>query len=65
MMNRIMMPIIPSFGGSQPVDEELYLTDALTRESVSFIERHAEKPFCLLVAYNAVHSPLQGGGLRI
>ncbi|MDG1072346.1 MAG: sulfatase-like hydrolase/transferase [Akkermansiaceae bacterium] len=50
----------PIVRGSQPVDEELYLTDALTRESVSFIERHGEKPFCLLVAYNAVHSPLQG-----
>ena len=50
----------PIVRGSQPVNEELYLTDALTRESVSFIERHAEKPFCLLVAYNAVHSPLQG-----
>lgn len=50
----------PIVRGSQPVNEELYLTDALTREAVDFIDRHAEKPFCLLVAYNAVHSPLQG-----
>ncbi len=44
----------------QPVDEQEYLTDAFTRESVRFIDRHQDKPFFLLVAYNAVHSPLQG-----
>ena len=50
----------PIVRGGQPVDEQEYLTDAFTREAVSFIERHNDKPFFLLVAYNAVHSPLQG-----
>ena len=45
---------------SQPVDEQLYLTDALTREAVDFIGRHKDKPFFLYLPYNAVHSPLQG-----
>lgn len=44
---------------SQPVDEQSYLTEAFTREAVSFIRRHREQPFFLCVAYNAVHSPLQ------
>lgn len=50
----------PIIRGGQPVVEEEYLTDALTREATSFIDRHADKPFFLYVAYNAVHSPLQG-----
>ncbi len=49
----------PILRGSQPVEEPLYLTDALTREAVGFIERTRERPFFLYVAYNAVHSPLQ------
>jgi arylsulfatase A-like enzyme len=50
----------PILRDGQPVIEEAYLTDALTRESVDFIDRHADKPFFLYAAYNAVHSPLQG-----
>jgi arylsulfatase B len=42
------------------VVETEYLTDALTREAVDFIDRHDDKPFFLYLAYNAVHSPLQG-----
>ena len=45
--------------GSQPVQEEEYFTDAITRESVDFIDRHADKPFFLFFSYNAVHSPVQ------
>jgi len=45
---------------SQPVDESDYLTDAFTREAVEFIDRNKDRPFFLYVAYNAVHSPLQG-----
>jgi arylsulfatase A-like enzyme len=40
-----------------PLKEPKYLTDAFTREGVSFINRHAAKPFFLYLAYNAVHSP--------
>ena len=50
----------PIIRGGQPVVEESYLTDAFTREALDFIDRHADKPFFLYVAYNAVHSPLQG-----
>jgi arylsulfatase B len=50
----------PIIRGGQPVEEHEYLTDALTREAVDFIGRHKRKPFFLYLAYNAVHSPLQG-----
>ena len=50
----------PIIRGGQPVTETEYLTDAFTREAVDFIDRHDDKPFFLLLAYNAVHSPLQG-----
>jgi len=50
----------PILRDGQPVVEESYLTDALTREAVDFIDRHSDKPFFLYAAYNAVHSPLQG-----
>jgi arylsulfatase B len=50
----------PIMRGGQPVVEETYLTDAFTREAVDFIERNKDKPFFLLLAYNAVHSPMQG-----
>ncbi len=46
--------------GLKPVVERRYLTDAFTDEAVQFIERNREKPFFLYLAYNAVHSPLQG-----
>ena len=50
----------PIVRGGQPVVETEYLTDAFTREAVDFIDRHDDKPFFLYLAYNAVHSPLQG-----
>lgn len=50
----------PIYRAGQPVEETEYLTDAFTREAVDFIERSADKPFFLYLAYNAVHSPLQG-----
>jgi arylsulfatase B len=42
------------------VEEAEYLTDAFTREAISFIERHKKQPFFLELSYNAVHSPMQG-----
>ncbi len=50
----------PVYRSSQPVEEREYLTDAFTREATSFITRNADRPFFLYLAYNAVHSPLQG-----
>ena len=50
----------PILRGSQPVVEHEYLTNALTREAVDFIDRNHDRPFFLYLSYNAVHSPLQG-----
>jgi arylsulfatase A-like enzyme len=36
-----------------------YLTDALSREAVAFIERNQQQPFFMYLAYNAPHAPLQ------
>ena len=45
------------FRDETPLIEPAYLTDAFTREGVSFINRHATQPFFLYLAYNAVHTP--------
>jgi len=50
----------PLLRGSQPVNEKDNLTDAFTREACDFINRHRSQPFFLDLAYNAVHSPMQG-----
>lgn len=48
----------PLWRGAQPTDvAPTYLTDDLTNEAVDFVERHRERPFFLLLAYNAPHSP--------
>ncbi|MEC3905722.1 sulfatase-like hydrolase/transferase [Tamlana sp. 2201CG12-4] len=46
-------------GNDEVTMEEEYYTDAITRESVSFIDRNKDNPFFLYVPYNAVHAPLQ------
>jgi arylsulfatase A-like enzyme len=50
----------PILRGSQPEAEPGNLTDAFTREACDYIHRHSSQPFFLYLAYNAVHSPLQG-----
>ncbi len=45
--------------GTQPVDEKEYLTDALAREAMSFIDRHKNDPFFIYLPFNAVHTPMQ------
>src|SRR6478672_13877827 len=45
--------------GMQPTVEQEYLTDAFTRESVAFIDKHQKQPFFLVAAYNAPHAPLE------
>ena len=49
----------PILRGEEEIVEADYLTDAITDEAVDFIQQHAGKPFCLVVSYNAVHSPMQ------
>jgi arylsulfatase B len=41
------------------VHEEEYLTDALTREALNFIDQNRDHPFFLYVAQHAPHTPLQ------
>ena len=50
------------FENTAPVTSEEYLTDAITRRAVSFIDRTANRPFFVEVAYNAAHWPFQPPG---
>ena len=43
----------------QRIEENEYLTDALSREAVNYIEKYKEEPFFMYLAYNAPHKPLQ------
>jgi len=50
------------FKNDEPYDEPgVYMTDLLTREAISFINRNASKPkpFFLYLPYNAPHGPIQ------
>lgn len=49
------------YRNDKPIEKDRtgYLTDILTDEAVSFIERHRERPFFLYLPYNAPHKPLQ------
>ncbi|MFN3192305.1 MAG: sulfatase-like hydrolase/transferase [Aureliella sp.] len=48
----------PMWRNDRPTDDQLtYLTDDLTAEGERFIERNQERPFCLLMMYNAPHAP--------
>jgi arylsulfatase A-like enzyme len=41
------------------IEEKEYLTDALSREAVNYIEKYKDEPFFIYLAYNAPHTPLQ------
>jgi arylsulfatase A-like enzyme len=45
------------YRNTRRITESSYLTEAFTREAVSFINRHQAHPFFLYLAYNAVHGP--------
>jgi arylsulfatase B len=49
----------PVLRGRKPIVEKEYLTDALTREALVFLDRAHDRPFFLYLAYNAIHSPMQ------
>jgi arylsulfatase A-like enzyme len=53
------------YRGRQVVDEREYLTDALGREAVAFIDRHKREPFFLYLAFNAVHTPMHATDARL
>src|SRR3954454_18307727 len=50
---------------NEPIQEKEYLTDAFGREAVAFIERHADEPFFLYLAFNAVHTPMNATDDRL
>jgi arylsulfatase A-like enzyme len=41
------------------IEETEYLTDALSREAVNYIEKYQDSSFFMYLAYNAPHTPLQ------
>jgi arylsulfatase A-like enzyme len=49
----------PVLRGFDPVAGSGYLTDAFSREAVSFIRRHSQEPFFLCLSYSAVHRPME------
>ncbi|MBX9791420.1 MAG: sulfatase [Pirellulales bacterium] len=55
----------PILRGTEAVDEHEYLTDAIAREAVAFVERHKTDPFFLYVAFNAVHTPMHATDERL
>ncbi len=55
----------PILRDNKPIHEKEYLTDAFGREAVSFIEQHADKPFFLYLAFNAVHTPMNATDDRL
>ncbi|MFN3325602.1 MAG: arylsulfatase [Bryobacteraceae bacterium] len=44
---------------AQATETRGFITDVLTDEAISFLERNRSNPFFLYVAYNAPHSPYQ------
>jgi arylsulfatase A-like enzyme len=55
----------PILRGTETVMEKAYLTDALGREAVDFIDRHGKGPFFLALTFNAVHTPMQADDPRL
>ncbi|OHX63912.1 sulfatase [Flammeovirga pacifica] len=47
------------FYPKQEIDDEVYLTDALTQYSCDFLERNKDEQFLLVISHFAVHIPLQ------
>jgi len=43
--------------GVKPLTKQEYLTDRLTLEANSFIEKNQKKPFCVYLSHYAVHGP--------
>ncbi len=46
--------------GRKQVKEEGYSTHLITKHAVNFINDNKDKPFCMYIAHEAVHSPMQG-----
>jgi arylsulfatase A-like enzyme len=55
----------PILRGTDEIDEKEYLTDAIGREAVAFVNKHAGQPFFLYTAFNAVHTPMHATDDRL
>lgn len=53
-------PPHPNAPGLKDAPADEYLTDRLTEEAISFIDRNRERPWFLYLTHFAVHTPLQG-----
>jgi len=51
--------------GLEHIEEAGYTTHLINKHSVKFIEENKDRPFCLYVAHEAVHSPFQGPNSQI
>lgn len=56
------MEVYDWWDGLSLIKEEGYSTHLITRHALNFIEENKDRPFCLYVAHEAVHSPWQGPG---
>jgi len=54
------MGVYDWWDGLQLIEEEGYCTHLITKHAVRFIEENKQRPFCLYIAHEAVHSPYQG-----
>ncbi len=52
-------PPHPGAPGLEQAPPDEYLTDRLSREAVSFVRDHRDRPWCLYLAHFAVHTPIQ------
>jgi arylsulfatase A-like enzyme len=48
--------------GRKETPEEGYTTHLINRYAIDFIQRHRDTPFCLYVAHEAIHNPVQVPG---
>jgi len=54
------MGVYDWWNGLELIEEEGYCTHLITKHSVDYIKEMRDRPFCLYVAHEAVHTPLQG-----
>jgi arylsulfatase A-like enzyme len=49
---------VQMYRGNDKVEQPFYSTDAFGQESVDFVKRHRDKPFCLCLSYITPHVPM-------
>lgn len=48
--------------GRKETHEEGYTTDLINKYALDFIRRHSHEPFCLYIAHEGIHNPIQVRG---